>query len=137
MSRKIPESLRLATAKRANYCCEYCLIPNIDSYYGFQVDHIISRKHGGKTILANLANACPDCNRYKGTDLGTYLTISLILTRFFHPRLDKWNDHFETDNSGLISPKTDIGEATIKIFQINHPDRIIERQLLWRLGLIS
>jgi hypothetical protein len=61
----------------------------------------------------------------------------LILTRFFHPRLDKWDDHFETDNSGLISAKTDIGEATIKIFQINHPDRIIERQLLWRVGLIS
>ena len=137
MTKKIPKSLRLAAAKRANECCEYCRIPNIDSYYGFQVDHIISRKHGGKTILSNLAYACPDCNSYKGTDLGTYLTSSLILTRFFHPRLDKWVDHFETDNSGSISFLTDIGEATIKIFQINHPDRIIERQLLWRLRVIS
>ncbi len=137
MSKKIPKSLRLAAAKRANYCCEYCLIPNIDSYYGFQVDHIISRKHGGRTILLNLAYACPDCNSYKGTDLGTYLTLALILTRFFHPRLDKWDDHFEADDSGFITPLTDIGEATVKIFQINHPDRIIERQLLWRLGLLS
>ena len=137
MSKKIPKSLRLAAAKRANQCCEYCHIPNIDSYYGFQVDHIVSRKHGGKTILSNLAYACPDCNSYKGTDLGTYLTSSLILTRFFHPRLDQWNDHFLTDNTGFISALTDIGEATIKIFQINHPDRIIERQLLWRLGVIS
>jgi 5-methylcytosine-specific restriction endonuclease McrA len=137
MSKTIPKSFRLVTTKRANNCCEYCRIPNIDSYYGFQVDHIISRKHGGKTILTNLAYACPDCNSYKGTDLGTYLTSSLNLTRFFHPRLDKWDDHFATDNSGFISAQTDIGEATIKIFQFNHPDRIIERQLLWRLGVIS
>jgi hypothetical protein len=137
MSKTIPKSFRLVTTKRANSCCEYCRIPNIDSYYGFQVDHIISRKHGGKTILTNLAYACPDCNSYKGTDLGTYLTSSLNLTRFFHPRLDKWDYHFATDNSGFISALIDIGEATIKIFQINHPDRIIERQLLWRLGVIS
>ena len=83
MSQKIPESLRSATAQRANFCCEYCRIPHIDSYYGFQVDHIISRKHGGKTIMLNLAFACPDCNRYKGTDLGTYLNNTLELTRFF------------------------------------------------------
>jgi 5-methylcytosine-specific restriction endonuclease McrA len=137
MSKSIPKSFRLVTIKRANSRCEYCRIPNIDSYYGFQVDHIISRKHEGKTILTNLAYACPDCNSYKGTDLGTYLTASLNLTRFFHPRLDKWDDHFVTDNSGFISAQTEIGEATIKIFQINHPDRIIERQLLWRLGIIS
>ena len=137
MSQKIPEALRLATAKRANSCCEYCRISNIDSYYGFQVDHIISRKHGGKTTLNNLALACPDCNRYKGTDLGTYMDETLVLTRFFHPRLDKWADHFDTDNSGLISALTIIGEATLKIFQINHLDRIIERQLLWRLDMMS
>lgn len=136
MSKKISKSLRLAAAKRANNCCEYGHIPHIDSYYGFQVDHIVSRKHGRKTVLTNLAYACPDCNSYKGTDLGTYLTSSLIITRFFHPRLDKWEDHFQTDHSGLIFALTDIGNATIKIFQINHPDRIIERQLLWRLKLI-
>lgn len=137
MSRKIPEYLREATAKRASFRCEYCQIPHIDSFYGFQVDHIISRKHHGKTILSNLAFACPDCNRYKGTDLGTYLGNTLTLTRFFHPRLDFWNDHFETDNSGFIATKTLIAEATEKIFQLNHPDRIIERQLLWRLDLMA
>ena len=136
MSQKIPEYLRLTTAKRANYRCEYCHIPHIDSFYGFQVDHIISRKHDGETILSNLAFACPDCNRYKGTDLGTYLDNTLVLTRFFHPRLDNWNAHFETDNSGFITAQTTIGEATLKILQINHPDRIIERQLLWRLSMM-
>jgi 5-methylcytosine-specific restriction endonuclease McrA len=137
MSQNIPKYLRKAAASRANFCCEYCRIPNIDSYYGFQVDHIVSRKHGGKTTINNLAYACPDYNRYKGTDLGTFLENPLILVRFFNPRLDNWNEHFDTNNSGLIISKTEIGTATIKIFAINHPDRIIERQLLWQLGLIS
>jgi HNH endonuclease len=137
MSQKIPQSLRKSVILRANHCCEYCCIADIDSYYGFQVDHIISRKHGGKTLLINLAYACPDCNRYKGTDLGTYIDNSLNLIRLFHPRLDDWQDHFETDNSGLISAKSDIGTATLKVLSINHPDRIIERRLLWQLGLLS
>jgi 5-methylcytosine-specific restriction endonuclease McrA len=137
MSQKIPQSIRNMVAVRANYCCEYCRIPEIDSYYGFQVDHILSRKHDGKTLLENLAYACPDCNRYKGSDLGTYLDDSYQFTRFFHPRLDDWAFHFETQESGLIIDKTAIGLATIKIFGINHPDRIIERKLLWQLNLLK
>jgi HNH endonuclease len=136
MSQKIPTALRNIVALRANYCCEYCHIPELDSYYGFQVDHIVSRKHDGKTELENLAYACPDCNRYKGSDLGTYLDESLEFTRFFHPRIDDWLSHFEIQSSGLIIGKTDCGIATIKIFAINHPDRIIERKLLWQLGII-
>ena len=137
MSQKIPKNLREASAKRADFCCEYCRLPDTDSYYGFQVDHIVSRKHGGATILKNLAYACPDCNRYKGSDLGTYLDDPLVLIRFFNPQVDNWDDHFEADDSGLIFSKTDIGKATLKILQINHPDRIIERQLLWRLKFLK
>jgi hypothetical protein len=137
MSQKIPKILRKAIIRRANFCCEYCRIADIDSYYGFQVDHIISIKHGGKTLLMNLAYACPDCNRYKGSDLGTYLDDSLNLVRLFHPRIDIWDEHFETDNSGLITALTDIGAATLKVLSINHPDRIIERRLLWQLGLLK
>jgi hypothetical protein len=137
MRQKIPKYLKKATAKRAKYCCEYCRIPDMDSYYTFESDHIISLKHGGLTIITNLAYACPDCNRFKGTDLGTFLGDTQELIRFYNPRTDKWRDHFETDETGYIIPLTKIGEATIKIFMINHPDRIIERQLLWKLGLMN
>jgi HNH endonuclease len=137
MSEKIPNKLRKTVALRANSCCEYCRLSDIDSYYGFQVDHIISRKHHGQTHLDNLAYACPDCNRYKGTDLGTYIDSSLNLVRLFHPRLDIWDEHFETDNSGLIIGQTDIGVATLKVLAINHPDRIIERKILWQIGLLN
>ena len=137
MSQKIPNAIRKAVTLRANNCCEYCRIADIDSYYGFQVDHIVSRKHDGETQLDNLAYACPDCNRYKGTDLGTYLGNSLTFTRLFHPRLDNWHEHFEIDAPGLITAHSEIGLATLKILSINHPDRIIERKLLLQLGLLD
>lgn len=137
MSQKISPSTKKAVILRANSRCEYCHIPDTDSYYGFEVDHIISRKHGGENHLDNLAYACPDCNRYKGSDLGTYLDNMFDFVRFFHPRLDDWSVHFELQDSGLIVGKTTIGNATIRILAINHPDRIIERKLLWKLGLIN
>jgi 5-methylcytosine-specific restriction endonuclease McrA len=34
-----------------------------------QVDHIVSRKHGGESTSDNLAYACVIYNRYKGTDI--------------------------------------------------------------------
>ena len=61
MSRYISEKLRLQVATRANFRCEYCLLWERFSFYTFHIDHIISLKHGGKTILRNLANACPIC----------------------------------------------------------------------------
>lgn len=43
--------IRLAVAIRADYLCEYCLIGEDDTFFGCQIDHIISRKHGGETAL--------------------------------------------------------------------------------------
>lgn len=137
MNKRISGELRKTIILLSTNCCEYCHLPDEDSYYGFQIDHIISRKHGGKTILQNLAYACPDCNRFKGSDLGTYLDNLLTFTRFFHPRLDVWDDHFMLSENGEIISKSSIGSATIKILMINHPDRIIERKILLDLGLMK
>ena len=134
MSRYVPESLRRLVAERAKYRCEYCRIPESNSFYTFQVDHIISLKHGGATVDENLALACIICNRNKGSDLGTILDHSEDIIRFFNPRKDNWLDHFEVTDEGLILPKTLIGKATVKIFALNHPDSILERRLLMSLG---
>lgn len=127
MSRYVAESLRKLVAERANFCCEYCLLPCENSYFGFPIEHIVSLKHGGKTEADNLAYSCQICNLNKGTDLGTFLDNPLNLIRFFNPRIDHWPDHFEILSSGLLRAKTEIGEATIKILDLNHPDSIIER----------
>lgn len=130
MSRYISESLRQEVGKRAGFRCEYCRISEANAFYSFQVDHIISLKHGGKTEQENLALACSICNRNKGTDLGTIIEGNDSLIPFFNPRKEIWDHHFEVEKSGEILPLTSIGKATIQILGFNHPDSVLERKLL-------
>lgn len=71
MSRYLSDAIRRLVATRADFRCEYCRVPEIGSFYSFQIDHIISLKHSGETQPDNLAYAGILCNRNKGTDLGT------------------------------------------------------------------
>jgi len=134
MSRYISDTLRRLVATRANFRCEYCRVPEIGTFYSLQIDHITSLKHSGETAAENLAYACTLCNRSKGTDLGTRLEKGGAIIPFFNPRRDDWFEHFEADENGVIVPKSLIGEATTKIFGMNHADSIIERKLLIASG---
>ena len=130
----ISETTRQKVAFHAKYCCEYCLMPEKFLASIFHIDHIVSLKHGGKTILTNLAYACPHCNQNKGSDIATFLDSDNDMTiRFFNPRKDAWHDHFEI-NMGEILPKSSIGAATVKILDFNQPERIILRQTLIGIG---
>ena len=66
MGRYISAELRRFIPERAGGLCEYCLIHEDDTFFGCQVDHIVSEKHGGLTVEENLAYACAFCNRHKG-----------------------------------------------------------------------
>lgn len=124
----ISAALRREVIARANYICEYCLIHEDDTFLGCHVDHIVSEKHGGLTISANLALACTFCNLRKGSDLGS-LSAGGVLTRFYHPRTDNWEEHFELQGAVIIS-LTDIGDVTARILRFNNSDRLLERQIL-------
>lgn len=104
-----------------------------DTFFGCQVDHIISVKHGGSTEVDNLAYACGFCNRQKGSDIGSILGPGSAIVRFFNPRIDKWVDHFRLDEV-IIIPLTEIGEVTVKILGFNDSDRILEREILTAMG---
>jgi len=134
MSRNIPETIRKAVAERSGNRCEYCRRLEGDSFIKFQVDHIISRKHRGQTNLENLAYACAICNGNKGSDIGTILTETNVFVRLFNPRRDDWFDHFAVAE-GLIYSKSDIGEATIFVLNLNEVNRILERLDLIEAGL--
>ncbi len=58
MSSRVPVGLRRLVVSRAERLCEYCLIHEDDTFFGCEVDHIISEKHGGPTREENLAYAC-------------------------------------------------------------------------------
>lgn len=134
MSKNIPNSLRLAVAKRANFRCEYCLRLEADSFLRYHADHIIGRKHGGKTILDNLAYTCPVCNNHKGSDLATILENEEELVRLFNPRTQNWEAHFELSNGEIVA-LTPIGAATVKLLKLNEVGRVLERLDLIEAGL--
>jgi hypothetical protein len=136
MSRYIPDVLREQVAQRAGFCCEYCRLPADRSFFAFHIDHVVSLKHGGQTTADNLAFACLICNLNKGSDVATFLDDIDQSVRFYNPRRDQWHEHFGAEQTGLLIGKTDIGRATIKIVNLNHPDSIIERRELIRLGLL-
>lgn len=83
MASQVNLKIRREVIKRAQGCCEYCLVSEEDSFFSGEVDHIVSLKHGGETTLDNLAFSCIFCNRNKGTDLGTFLDENTNLVRIF------------------------------------------------------
>ena len=132
MARWISAELRQTIADRAKQSCEYCLIAEADTFYGCEVDHIISLKHGGSTEPDNLAYACAFCNRAKGSDIGS-ITTSGEFMRFFNPRTDRWSEHF-CHQGAAIQPLTAIGEVTARILDFNESARLHEREEIIRFG---
>ncbi len=133
MSSEVSEALRRQVADRAFHVCEYCLVHEEDVYHGCEVDHIRSFKHAGLTVVENLAFACFHCNRHKGTDLGSVGVRIGALVRFYHPRNDRWSEHFQW-SEGRIEPLTDIGEVTARLLEFNHPERVGFRKMLADTG---
>ena len=133
MTSYVSAELRRLVESRARGLYEYCLVHQGDTFFGCQVDHIISEKHGGATEAENLAYACTICNRAKGTDIASIAPSTGELTRLFNPRSDRWLDHFEL-NGVLIEPRTPVGEATARVLGFNETERVLEREALRHVG---
>ena len=120
----VSAALRRQVRERARERCEYCLLAEVQAFFPHEPDHIISRKHGGQTVLEILALACFDCNRFKGSDIASVDPVSGALTSIFNPRTQAWSDHFQFDE-GYIVPLTRIGRATERLLRFNVPHRIV------------
>ena len=133
MASDISEDLRTQVSWRAAGLCEYCRIHEDDAGFPHQVDHVVSRKHGGTSTTNNLAYACVICNRHKGSDVASIEPLTGEIIRLFDPRRDLWADHFRLGGA-VIEPISGIGRATARLLQLNAPERISERRLLQSLG---
>ena len=133
MRSDVGEKLRRQVADAAYHVCEYCLVHEDDTYWGCQVDHIISRKHGGDSKPGNLAWACAICNSNKGSDIASFGRKSRKLARLFHPRLDRWLAHFHLSET-VIESTGDVGHATVTMLRLNNSHRVEERTALADVG---
>jgi uncharacterized Fe-S radical SAM superfamily protein PflX len=134
LARELAEATRAEVLRRANGRCEYCLYPEVRSAFAHQVDHIVSRKHSGTSALDNLALCCVFCNRYKGSDVAAIDSRTGEVVRLFHPRWDRWSDHFRIVG-GIIEPVTPEAAVTARLLRFNEAQRVVERVLLQGVGL--
>lgn len=95
----------------------------------FQIDHIIGKQHEGPATLGNLALACYHCNLHKGPNIAGKDRATRRMTRLFHPRRDRWQDHFRWHGAKLVG-KTAIGRTTIAVLNINQSSYVLVRKAL-------
>ncbi len=130
---RISASLRREVRERARERCEYCLVAESQVFFPHEPDHLIARKHGGKTLSENLALSCFDCNRFKGSNIASIDTVTKELVGLFNPRTQRWSEHFRLED-GRIVPLTAIGRVTEKVLDLNLPVRIEIRERLAAMG---
>ena len=129
----IADALRQLVIARASGRCEYCLLHQDDVPFSHHIDHIIPLKHGGQTEPGNLALACFECNRRKGSDLTAIDPMDGAIAPLFNPRSQVWKDHFVLEGAQLVG-LTPVGRATIVLLRLNDRTRLVQRQVLIEAG---
>jgi hypothetical protein len=119
--------------ERAGERCEYCLIAESQAFGPHEPDHLIALNHGGETSSANLALACFECNRFKGTNIASLDPLTGELVELFNPRKQMWSEHFHLDGWQII-PLTAIGRATERLLRMNAANRLQLREQSVTLG---
>ncbi len=128
MPSEVSASLRRSVIERSQVKCEYCKLHQDFSIYTHEIDHVIAMKHGGRTVLENLALSCLSCNRHKGSDLTSFDPLTGDVTRLFDPRSQVWAEYFELDR-GRIQGLSAIGRTTVMLLKFNTPTAVLNRQL--------
>jgi hypothetical protein len=113
--------------RRAAGRCEYCRMHQSLQGATFHVEHIVPSSRGGKSDIENLAWACPGCNLHKSNRVEVTVPEDLEPIPLFHPRRDKWEEHFCWDDHRIVG-LTRIGRATVEALQLNHERRVKIRE---------
>ena len=130
----MPLSLDRRVRKRAGDACEYCRMPQSAFRFAFPLDHIRAKQHGGRKQFNNLALACTKCNLYKGPNLTGIDPRDNRITPLFHPRRERWADHFRWRGLRIIG-LTPTGRATLRVLKMNNPASVSIRRSLLAEGL--
>ncbi len=136
MTKRPSAGAKERVAQRAHRCCEYCKSRADYSPDTFSIEHIVPRVRGGGNELSNLALSCQGCNNRKFISIGAEDPITGQRVGLFHPRQDRWDDHFTwNEDYSLIIGLTQKGRATVEKLDLNRSGVVNLRQLLTAVGL--
>jgi HNH endonuclease len=122
-------------ALRAGHRCEYCHAPEAVFNFPLEVEHIVPLSRGGEDTATNWALACRACNLYKATHLTGSDPENHAVVRLFHPREDRWEEHFQVaTESGEIMGCSPVGRVTVTRLEMNSIAQTTARQQWMRLG---
>jgi hypothetical protein len=130
----VPTDLRRLVSERAGGCCEYCRSQARFSPQPFSVEHIHPRSEGGETVPENLALACQGCNGHKYTKTVAVDPIMETEVPLFHPRRDRWRDHFAwSADATRIVGLTPVGRTTVESLRMNREALVNLRRVLFAM----
>src|SRR5438477_12594852 len=93
------------------------------------------RSRTGRRSHANLALTCQGCNNHKYNRTKARDPISGETVGLFHPRRDRWTDHFGWSDDGTqILGLSRIGRATVEALQLNREALVGLRRVLVEAG---
>ena len=122
MSRpSIPRAVLERVRVRAGDRCGYCLASQHLVFGWLEIEHIVSRAHGGSDDESNLWLACRFCNNYKNDQLDGLDDETAQRVRLFDPSRDHWAEHFDWDADGIrVVGRTPMGRVTVASLRMNN-----------------
>jgi hypothetical protein len=106
--------------------------PRSIAHQSFSIEHI-NRAANEKSLTRQPGSFVPGCSNQ--IPVSVFATPSRKKVRLFHPRRDRWADHFVwTDDGTLILGLTAIGRATVEAMQLNRLALVNLRRVLVEAG---
>lgn len=129
-----PKEVVHEVRERAGGRCEYCRMHESLQGATFHVEHVAPRSRGGKTVVENLAWACPGCNLAKADRVEAVDPETGRATPLFNPRKDIWSEHFRWEDHAIMA-RTPVGRTTVVALDLNRPRRVLIRKVEQLFGL--
>lgn len=115
--------------------CGYCHTPEVFLGMPLDVDHLLPEAAGGLTVRENLWLACSRCNDFKGNRVEAADPVTSEWSPFFNPRAQRWRDHFEWSQEGiLIQGTTIVGRVTVESLRLNNNFIVMARRFWVEAG---
>lgn len=131
----VPKKLAGKIRRAAKNRCGYCFGEQQYVFAWLEIEHLLPRSKGGKTVEENLWLACTYCNTFKGSQTHGTDPETNKKSLLFNPRSQNWTKHFTLDSDlTTILGKTACGRATVNALNLNYELAIDTRKRWVKVG---